>query len=28
VRNRVDLMNCFLEEKDRRNREERSVDYF
>jgi len=27
VRNIVDLMNCLLEEKNRRNREERSVDY-
>jgi len=28
VRNRVDLIGCLVQEKDRRDREERSVDYF
>jgi len=28
VRNRVDLIGCLIQEKDRRDREERSVDYF
>jgi hypothetical protein len=27
VRNRVDLRGCLIEEKDKRNREERSFDY-
>ena len=28
MRNRVDLIGCLVQEKDRRDREERSVDYF
>jgi len=28
MRNRVDLMKCLVEERYKRNREERSVDYF